>query len=112
VADPGCVWCGKPEAEHAEPSPVVGRPESLGRLCEGTTSQYFTMRPAMADEEYRRLSEEHRHNEALAGIMLVAAYREADRPNSYREMAEEHAAKAAELSRQMKAWRLAHGYDK
>lgn len=112
MADATCAWCGQPEGAHDSPSSVVGRPAQQGRLCPGTTSSYFTSaKGAPADAEYQRLADERATQTRLAGAMLVWAHSDECRDARVsRDMAEEHAANAAERSRQMKAWRLANGW--
>jgi hypothetical protein len=125
VADPGCVWCSRPEAEHAPEAPVVGKPEKLGRLCAGTTSQYFAApkaSPHAVLAEYAPLLEKLNAFERLAGEFLVRSLETAEtepepRPDwgpteSNRALAMEYATKALETRRAMKAWRLAHGYER
>lgn len=43
-ANAPCVWCGRPEEEHAEPTVMVAAENQMGRMCPvpGVTSQYYT----------------------------------------------------------------------
>jgi hypothetical protein len=64
------------------------------------------------DAEYGALCETATSQERLAGIFLVRSVMvDGEDATISRQMAEEHAVKAAEAKRAMKAWRLAHGYE-
>lgn len=65
-----------------------------------------------ADEHYAAMADAQRSKVGLAGDFLVLAvlYEDPAKAIAARALAEEYAVAAADLSRQMKAWRLANGW--